>query len=83
VVRADAAASLLREARRLAADLPNVSFKEADARSLSFDDAGFDVFVFDSALSHIPAVERALAEVPSRATSQEAGLPRSMATMRP
>jgi ubiquinone/menaquinone biosynthesis C-methylase UbiE len=52
----------LAKARALAADLLNVSFREADGRALPFEDAGFDVVVFDSVLSHMPGPERGLAE---------------------
>lgn len=62
VVGVDPAASLIIEARRLASDLANVTFKEADGRSLPFKDSEFDVVVFDSTLSHVPGPERALAE---------------------
>lgn len=62
VVGVDPAPSFLDKARALAADLPNVSFQEADGRRLPFDDAAFDVVVFDSTLSHVPEPERALAE---------------------
>ena len=62
VVGVDPAASLISEARRLAAGQGNVTFKEADGRSLSFEDRSFDVVVFDSTLSHVPGPEHALAE---------------------
>jgi ubiquinone/menaquinone biosynthesis C-methylase UbiE len=62
VVAVDQGASLLEKARKLAADLPNVSFQEADARSLPFAKASFDVVVFDSVLSHVPGPEAALLE---------------------
>ena len=62
VVGVDVAPSLLERAREMAADLPNVTFQEADARSLPFEDETFDVVVFDSTLTHIPGPDRALAE---------------------
>lgn len=62
VVGVDVAPSLLGKARDLAADLPNIAFREADGRSLPFEDETFDVAVFDSTLSHVPGPERALAE---------------------
>ncbi len=43
VVGVDTAASLLSKARELAVDLPNLTFREADARSLAFEDETFDV----------------------------------------
>jgi ubiquinone/menaquinone biosynthesis C-methylase UbiE len=62
VVGVDPARSFLDRARDLAADLQNVTFREADGRSLPFDDDSFDVAVFDSTLSHVPGPDRALAE---------------------
>jgi SAM-dependent methyltransferase len=62
VVGVDPAPSLIDRARKLAKDLPNIEFREADGRSLPFEDGGFDVVTFDSTLSHVPFPERALAE---------------------
>ena len=62
VVGVDPAASLLAIARDLAAELPNLTFVEADGRSLPFEDDSFDVVVFDSTLSHVPTPELAVAE---------------------
>jgi ubiquinone/menaquinone biosynthesis C-methylase UbiE len=62
VVGVDVAPALLAKAREMAAELPNISFQEADARSLPFEDETFDVVVFDSTLTHVPGPERALAE---------------------
>ena len=62
VTGVDTAPSLLDKARELAADLPNLTFREADARSLPFEDETFDVVVFDTTLTHVPGPERALAE---------------------
>lgn len=62
VVGVDPAASLIAQARELASNLANVTFKEADGRSLPFDAAAFDAVVFDSTLSHVPDPKRALAE---------------------
>jgi ubiquinone/menaquinone biosynthesis C-methylase UbiE len=62
VIGIDPAASLIREAQRLASSIANVSFREADGRSLPFGDDAFDVVVFDSTLSHVPGPDRALAE---------------------
>lgn len=62
VVGVDPAPALLAKARVAAADMPNVSFEEADGRSLPFDDALFDVVAFDSTLSHVPGPERAIEE---------------------
>jgi ubiquinone/menaquinone biosynthesis C-methylase UbiE len=62
VVGVDVAPSLLAKARELAADLPNITFLEADGRALPFEDASFDVVVFDSTLTHVPGPELALGE---------------------
>ncbi len=62
VVGVDVAPSLLTKARKLAVDLPNVAFWEADGRALPFEDASFDVVVFDSTLTHVPDPELAFGE---------------------
>lgn len=62
VVGVDPAASLIREARTLSAELSNINYEEADGRSLPFDANAFDLVLFDSTLSHVPQPERALAE---------------------
>jgi ubiquinone/menaquinone biosynthesis C-methylase UbiE len=62
VVGVDVATSLLTKARDLAADLPNVTFREADGQSLPFEDETFDVVIFDSTLTHVPSPELALGE---------------------
>ena len=62
VVGVDPAPALLGRARELAADLPNVTFQEADGRELPFENGSFDAVIFDSTLSHVPGPERALAE---------------------
>jgi ubiquinone/menaquinone biosynthesis C-methylase UbiE len=62
VVGVDPAPIFLGKARELAADLANVTFREADGRSLPFEAGVFDVVVFDSTLSHVPGPEQALAE---------------------
>ena len=62
VVGVDMLPSLLTKARDLAADLPNLTFQQADARSLPFEDETFDVVVFHTTLTHVPDPERALAE---------------------
>jgi ubiquinone/menaquinone biosynthesis C-methylase UbiE len=62
VVGVDPAPALLEQARELAADVPSITFQEADGRALPFGDETFDVVVFDSTLSHVPELERALAE---------------------
>lgn len=62
VVGVDPAPVFLRKARELAAELPNLTFREADGRSLPFENETFDAVVFDSTLSHVPGPERALAE---------------------
>jgi len=62
VVGVDVAPSLLGKARDLAAEMPNLTFQEADGRSLPFENETFDVAVFYTTLSHVPGPERALAE---------------------
>ena len=62
VVGVDVASSLLNRARSLAADLPNVTFRETDGRKLPFEDGAFDAIVFDSTFTHVPGPESALAE---------------------
>jgi SAM-dependent methyltransferase len=62
VIGVDTAPSLLSKARELAAALPNLTFREADARSLPFEDEAFDVVVFHTTLTHVPDPELALAE---------------------
>jgi ubiquinone/menaquinone biosynthesis C-methylase UbiE len=62
VVGVDIADSLLDRARLLTDGLPNVTFRQADARSLPFEEATFDAVVFDSTLTHVPRPESALAE---------------------
>jgi ubiquinone/menaquinone biosynthesis C-methylase UbiE len=62
VVGVDPAPAFLARARELSADMPNVTYQEADGRSLPFEPGTFDVTVFDSVLSHVPGSERALEE---------------------
>jgi ubiquinone/menaquinone biosynthesis C-methylase UbiE len=62
VVGVDPAPALLEQARKLAADIPNIAFQEGDGRALPFGEEAFDVVVFDSTLSHVPEPGRALAE---------------------
>lgn len=62
VIGVNTAPSLLSKARGLAADIPNPTFREADARSLPFEDEAFDVVVFHTTLTHVSDPERALAE---------------------
>ncbi|MBO23023.1 MAG: hypothetical protein CMM26_11735 [Rhodospirillaceae bacterium] len=63
VVGVDQLAPFLERGRELAADLPNVSFEQADARDLPFDDASFDVVVLHTLLTHVPGPEGVLNEV--------------------
>ncbi len=62
VVGIDPGVTLLTTAREFAADLPNVTFEEADGRSLPFADASFDVVVIHTTLAHVPHPEQVLAE---------------------
>ncbi|MDA0784871.1 MAG: methyltransferase domain-containing protein [Proteobacteria bacterium] len=63
VVGVDQLAPFLERGRELAADLPNVSFEQADARDLPFDDESFDVVVLHTLLTHVPGPEGVLTEV--------------------
>lgn len=63
VVGVDQLEPFLARGRELAADLPNVSFEQADARDLPFDDASFDVVVLHTLLTHVPGSQGVLAEV--------------------
>lgn len=62
VVGVDPSPVFVKRARELAADLPNLSFVEGDARDLPFEDASFDVAVFHTVLCHVPEPEVALAQ---------------------
>jgi ubiquinone/menaquinone biosynthesis C-methylase UbiE len=62
VIGVDPAPALLEKARAAAADISNVSFREADGRSLPFEDAMFDIVTTDSMLSHVSGAERAIEE---------------------
>ena len=63
VVGVDQLEPFLERARELAADIPNVSFQQADARNLPFEDASFDVVVLHTLLTHMPGPEDVLREV--------------------
>jgi SAM-dependent methyltransferase len=63
VVGVDPSTGLLDRARSLAADMPRVSFREADGRALPFEDETFDVVVTHTVVSHVPEPERLVAEV--------------------
>lgn len=62
VVGVDQLEPFLERGRELAADLPSVSFRQADARDLPFDDDSFDVVVLHTLLTHVPGPEGVLAE---------------------
>lgn len=62
VVGVDPSPVFLAEARRLAADITNLSFLECDCRNLPQADQRFDVVVFHTTLSHVPSPETALKE---------------------
>ena len=62
VVGVDPSPVFLAIARKLAADLDNLSFIEGDCRSLPHGDGSFDAVVFHTTLSHVPGPENALAE---------------------
>lgn len=63
VVGVDQLEPFLERARELAADIPNLSFRQADARNLPFADESFDVVVLHTLLTHVPGPEDVLAEV--------------------
>lgn len=63
VVGVDQLEPFLERARELAADIPDLSFRQADARNLPFADASFDVVVLHTLLTHVPGPEGVLAEV--------------------
>lgn len=63
VVGVDQMAPFVERARELAADIPNVSFRQGDARDLPFGDGEFDVVVLHTLLTHVPGPEGVLAEV--------------------
>jgi arsenite methyltransferase len=63
VVGVDQLEPFLERGRELAADMPNVSFEQADARDLPFGDASFDAVVLHTLLTHVPGPEGVLAEV--------------------
>ena len=62
VVGVDPSPVFLAMARKLAADLDNLSFIEGDCRSLPHGDGSFDAVVFHTTLSHVPGPENALSE---------------------
>ncbi len=63
VVGVDQLEPFIKHARTLAADIPNVSFRQSDARNLPFGDGAFDVVVLHTLLTHVPGTEAVLAEV--------------------
>jgi arsenite methyltransferase len=63
VVGVDQLAPFIAHARELAADVPNVSFEQSDARELPFGDGEFDVVVLHTLLTHVPGTEAVLGEV--------------------
>jgi ubiquinone/menaquinone biosynthesis C-methylase UbiE len=62
VVGIDPSPVFLEMARRLAADLPNLTFIEGDCRYLPCDAESFDAVIFHTTLSHVPRPEAALDE---------------------
>lgn len=62
VVGIDPSPVFLATARRLAAELPNLSFIEGDCRYLPHDGGSFDAVFFHTTLSHVPWPEAALKE---------------------
>jgi ubiquinone/menaquinone biosynthesis C-methylase UbiE len=62
VIAVDPSPVFLDRAAKLAADLPNISFRQADGRSLPLGDDKVDVVVLHTVLSHVPEPARVLAE---------------------
>ena len=62
VVGLDQSLVFLERARRLAADIPTVSFMPGDAHMLPFADGVFDLVMFSTSLSHIVDAKAALGE---------------------
>jgi SAM-dependent methyltransferase len=63
VVGVEPSPGLVQRAERLAADLANVSFLEADGRDIPLPHGSFDVAVVHTVLSHVPGPDRVLREV--------------------
>ena len=63
VVGVDLVPELLEEARKLATDLPNVSFVEGDATRLPFDSFSFDLAATARTLHHVRRPELVVAEL--------------------
>lgn len=62
VVGIDPSPVFLATARKLAFDLPNLSFIDGDCRDLPCAAESFDAVIFHTTLSHVPRPEAALAE---------------------
>jgi SAM-dependent methyltransferase len=62
VVGVDPSPVFLAAARKLAVNLPNLSFIVGDGRSLPCEDNSFDAIIFHTTLSHVPEPQTALAE---------------------
>jgi ubiquinone/menaquinone biosynthesis C-methylase UbiE len=62
VVGVDPSPVFLATARRISANLPNLSFMEGDCRNLPCRDNSFNALVFHTTLSHIPGPAAALSE---------------------
>jgi ubiquinone/menaquinone biosynthesis C-methylase UbiE len=62
VIGVDPSPVFLATARKLADNLPNLSFIEGDGRALPCEDSSFDALLFHTTLSHVPEPQAALAE---------------------
>jgi ubiquinone/menaquinone biosynthesis C-methylase UbiE len=62
VLAVDPSEVFLARARRLAGDVPKLTFAIGDGRDLAFDDGSFDVVVCHTVLCHVPEPEAVLAE---------------------
>jgi ubiquinone/menaquinone biosynthesis C-methylase UbiE len=63
VVGVDLAPKMIRQARSLAGDEPNLRFEVADAERLPFDDGSFSAVLCSNSLHHHPDPPRSLAEM--------------------
>jgi ubiquinone/menaquinone biosynthesis C-methylase UbiE len=62
IIGVDPSPVFLAVARKLADNLPNLSFIEGDGRALPCQDSSYDAIIFHTTLSHVPEPQAALAE---------------------
>ena len=63
IVGIDLSPNMLRQARAKLADVPTVTFQQADVHALPFDDAGFDIVVSASTFHYFDDPDQALNEI--------------------